>query len=93
MLLWPLSYTFRYLGFSVLKPQLIHGVHGYFEGSEKISLEKRLAQKIDRQNTVVEQFDTQPLLQFNADTDFDVDGKLKPVSTSVSSFIRHTEST
>jgi len=57
MLLWPLAYTFRYLGFTVLKPHYAHGVHGYFEGAEKISLENRLKKQIDQHEKMIVQFD------------------------------------
>ncbi|TYC64406.1 NAD(P)H-dependent oxidoreductase [Marinobacter sp. BW6] len=42
MLLWPLAYTFRYLGFDVLRPLIVHGVHGYHKGAAKDDLENRL---------------------------------------------------
>ena len=31
LLLWPLAYALRYIGFTVLKPHLVHGVHGFHD--------------------------------------------------------------
>ncbi len=91
MLLWPLAYTFRYLGFEVLQPQAVHGVHGYFEGAEEAALQGKLAKVLDDHTAVIAQFDKQPLMAFNADTDFDDAGRLKTDAISHSAFIRHSD--
>ena len=89
MLLWPLAYTLRYLGFTVLEPIVVHGVHGYFEGAEREALEARLRATLDAQGDLLAKFDTLPRIQFNADTDFDEAGRLRPNRPSYSPFIRH----
>ncbi len=89
MLLWPAAYTLRYLGFSVLKPEIIHGVHGYHSGKDRIQLQARLRRILNGQRSLIENFDKRPLIQFNLDTDFDADGKLRPDRPSYSQFIRH----
>ena len=91
MLLWPVAYTFRYLGFTVLRPQVVNGVHGYFEGDEETALERRLGDLLEQHKETIRQFDAQPLLKFNADTDFDEAGRLKESATSHSAFIRHAK--
>ena len=46
MLLWPLAYTFRYLGCRVAQPLVAHGVHGYWKGIQKAELEARLTAQL-----------------------------------------------
>jgi len=89
MLLWPTAYTLRYLGFCVLQPLVVHGVHGYRQGDEKIALQHRLNGVLDAQKDVIAQFDRHPTIAFNADSDFDAEGRLKADRTSHSCFIRH----
>lgn len=89
MLLWPLAYTMRYLGMSVLEPKLIYGVHGYFEGAEEAELQARLSGVLKSHRQTIANFDILPLMSFNADSDFDGEGRLKPDAPSHSHFIRH----
>lgn len=91
MLLWPAAYTLRYLGFSVLEPKVVHGVHGYHRGDRRLALEARLQTVLDEQATLIQQFDTRPCLKFNVDTDFDTNGRLRPDRQSETLFIRHKE--
>ena len=49
MLLWPLAYTLRYLGFDVLAPKTAHGVHGYHEGQADRNLREQLGQVLTNQ--------------------------------------------
>lgn len=89
MLLWPTAYTLRYLGFTVLKPKVVHGVHGYHQGKAHLDLGKRLQAVLMAQRELIASFDTCPHLDFNKDTDFDAAGRLSPDSPSYSHFIRH----
>lgn len=89
MLLWPAAYTLRYLGFTVMVPIVVHGVHGYHRGARKADLEARLQDVLTKQSDVLATFDARPCLAFNADTDFDSNGRLFPDRTSHSAFIRH----
>ena len=88
MLLWPLAYTFRYLGFDVALPQVIHGVHGYWKDDAKGALETRLAAHLADHAAVIDGFDTLPKMSFNADSDFDADGRLRADADSVTPFIK-----
>ena len=88
MLLWPAAYTLRYLGFSVAVPEIVHGVHGYHRGARQEALQGRLASVLDAQDRLMAEFESRALLQFNADTDFDEDGRLKADRPSLSHFIR-----
>ena len=86
--LWPAAYTLRYLGFDILEPVLVHGAHGYHREDRKAALETRLQAVLAEQASVVADFDDRPCLPFNADTDFDAAGRLKPDAPSYSPFIR-----
>ena len=89
MLLWPVAYTLRYLGFSVLEPRAVHGVHGYFEGAEEEALQARLRWVLGAQKDLIARFEELPRMRFNADDDFDAEGRLKPDRRSYSPFVRH----
>ena len=89
LLLWPVAQTLRYLGVGVFEPEPVHGVHGYFEGAEEQALRARLTGVLDGQRAMLDGLADRPLMRFNADTDFDADGRLTPDSPSYSPFIRH----
>ena len=85
MLLWPVAYTLRYLGFSVLRPEVVHGVHSYHEGKDRELLQERLSNVLADQANLIAEFDQRPLMNFNPDDDFDEAGSLKPDRSSYSS--------
>lgn len=89
MLLWPLAYTFRYLGCRVAQPQVVHGVHGYWKQDVKAALEVRLAAHLSAHTKVISGFNQLPLMRFNPDDAFDEDGRLRADAESVTPFIRH----
>lgn len=88
--LWPAAYTFRYLGFDVLEPVLVHGVHGYNRGNRKAAMEACLARVLADQRDLIARFDDLPLIRFNPDSDFDSQGRLRSDAPSHSPFIRGT---
>lgn len=89
LLLWPLAYTLRYLGMTVLDPKIVHGVHGYQRGADALALQDRLAEVINTQAELISTFDERPAIAFNADDEFDEDGRLRSDANSHSPFIRH----
>jgi len=89
LLLWPAAMTLHYLGITVLEPMIVSGVHGYYEEAEKVALEQRLAAVLEDQCDVVAGMATRPALPFNADSDFDADGRLKPDAPEFWPFTRH----
>lgn len=89
MLLWPMAYTLRYLGFTVLQPKLVHGVHGFHQDDAKTELESRLQQLLGDQKALIAGFDDLPIMPFNRDTDFDDEGILRHSADSLTPFIRH----
>lgn len=90
MLLWPLAYTLRYLGFTVLEPKLCHEVHGYHTGDRKSELEHELTKALALHKETIYKFDDLPVMAFNSDNDFDDDLRLKADAHSHSHFIRHS---
>lgn len=89
MLLWPSAYTLRYLGFTVLKHEIVHGVHGYHRGARLDQMKDRLRAALENQGSLIANFEERPFIEFNADSDFEPDGGLKTKSPSHSWFIRH----
>ncbi len=87
LLLWPSAYTLRYLGFEIYAPEMVHGVHGYFEGAESAALEARLAAVLDGQAGLVAGLPSRAQMRFNADGDFDDTGRLKEGAERFSAFI------
>lgn len=88
--LWPAAYALRYLGFDLLEPVIVHGVHGYHRGPRKGELDRRLRTVLAAQSDLMARFGQAPLMVFNSDGDFDAEGRLKPQAVSRSPFIRHT---
>jgi NAD(P)H dehydrogenase (quinone) len=91
LVLWPALYSMRYLGFTVLQPFLVHGVRGGLTGPAADAANARLHAIEQRFATVLRQLDDAPVMPFNADTDFDENGQLKPDAPVYSPFIRHQE--
>lgn len=89
MLLWPLAYTLRYLGFNVLQPIIYNNVHGYHKDDKKGALEDTLSTALTEHRKTIHEFDDLPAIKFNHDSDFDADSMLKPDASSYSYFIRH----
>jgi NAD(P)H dehydrogenase (quinone) len=88
LLLWPLAYTLRYCGMEVAEPVLVHGVHGYHTGARKADLDARLARVLADQRSVIARLGERALMPFNADADFDSDGRLHPGAPGHWPFIR-----
>jgi NAD(P)H dehydrogenase (quinone) len=89
LLLWPLAYTLRYVGMTVLQPVCVHGVHGYHRGEPAMALTDKLGQVLERHAALIAGFDALPEIAFNADADFDAKGRLRAGRPSVTPFIRH----
>ncbi len=90
LLLWPAAMTLRYCGFQVLEPVIVHGVHGYNRNARLEEMEARLAAALNRQAEVVSGFDAHPRMEFNADSDFTADGRLRSDRQSVTPFIQRS---
>lgn len=89
LLLWPLAYTLRYLGFTILQPHVVHGVHGFHREPAKAELEQRLRQTLAGQADLMARFDALPVIRFNSDDQFDDNGVLLRSAQSHGPFICH----
>lgn len=87
--LWPVAYTFRYLGMNVLEHIAAFSVHGYHEGAAKAAVEDRLRGVLAAQAEVVAEWESLPRMAFNPETDFDGEGRLQEGAPSYSPFVRH----
>lgn len=89
LVLWPLLITLRYVGYSVLPPVLVPGIHDGRDAATAAAVAARvddaelaLAQRIAA-------FETTPELPFNRWDDFDAEFRLKPGAPAHTPFIRH----
>ena len=87
--LWPILYPFRYLGFSVLQPEILHGVGStaFMEGCEGGL--STLDAYADRWTSALETLTSRPLVPYNRDNEFDETKRLLPDAPVYSPFIRH----
>ena len=89
LILWPLLYALRYVGYTVLQPYIIHGVRGGLsEDAAKAKKEYLLGMERDYKERLLN-IHTAPRVSFNSDNDWDEQGKLKPEAPVHSPFIRH----
>jgi NAD(P)H dehydrogenase (quinone) len=88
LLLWPILFPFRYLGFDVYEPEILHGVGGvaFIEGHETgLSM---LDTYTNRWAATLGSLDTRPLIPYNSDDEFDQTKRLVPGAPVYSPFIR-----
>ena len=85
--LWPLLYPFRYIGFDVLEPFVLHGIGStsYLEGTDQ-GLEE-LKPLLDQWGEALRAISDRTVTPYNRDDDFDAKKKLKTGETSYSPFI------
>ncbi len=90
LLLWPILFPFRYLGFDVYEPEILHGIGGvaFVEGHEDgLSAMDTYS---NRWAMTLETLSSRPLVPYNRDSDFGETKRLKPDAPVYSPFIRHT---
>ena len=89
MVIWPLLFPFRYIGFDVLEPVIMHGIGGVS------SIEKHQdgVSDLDRfeadWSTVLSNIDARKTVPFNADSDFGENKRLHADAPSYSPFVSH----
>ena len=89
MLLWPLLFPFRYLGFDVLVPAIFHGVGGVAAMELGDDGRSDLDRYVDEWRGIVTSLDDRKSVPFNRDADFDERLRLRPDAPSHSPFISH----
>jgi len=87
--LWPMLFPFRYLGFDVFEPEVLHGVGGvaFIEGNE--SGLSTLDTYSKRWAAVLETLSSRPVIAYNRDHDFDETKRLVSGAPVYSPFVRH----
>lgn len=89
LIIWPLLFPFRYIGFDVLEPVIMHGIGGV------ASIEKHEdgISDLDRYEmdwvSALSNWKARKIIPFNADSDFGEKKRLKPDAVSYSPFISH----
>ena len=78
LLLWPLAFSLRYLGFTILEPKTIHGVHGFKTRAELDALTRELDDCLAEQSALIAGLDNRATWKFNHDHAFGPDGRLNP---------------
>ncbi|MCP4958961.1 MAG: NAD(P)H-dependent oxidoreductase [Actinomycetia bacterium] len=89
LLVWPLVFPFRYVGFDVLEPEVLHGIGGvaFTEGHDDgTSALDRFAQHWSEQ---IANVSARPVLPYNRDDEFDENLRLRQDAPAHSPFISH----
>jgi NAD(P)H dehydrogenase (quinone) len=86
LLLWPIQYAFRYVGFDVLQAHLIHGI---WEGCAAAG--RDLEGELQRYRLHCSNIDQAAMLPFNSHADWDDCGQLKQEASSHTPFIQHLD--
>jgi len=89
LILWPLLYALRYVGYTVLQPCIIHGVRGGLSGDAAQAQKEYLLRTERDYKERLLNIHAVPTVSFNSDKDWDKQGKLKPEAPVHSPFIRH----
>lgn len=75
--LWPLLYSLRYVGFDVLEPLLLFGIHPPRADSDGAGQRRHLQQQADAYRRALEDLRQRPSIAFNAQDDWDASGCLR----------------
>lgn len=86
--LWPILFPFRYLGFDVLQPEVMHGVGGvaFIENHEGGLNTLEIYSR--RWKETLETISSRPLISYNRDEDFDESKRLVADAPVYSPFVR-----
>jgi NAD(P)H dehydrogenase (quinone) len=89
LIAWPLLFPFRYIGFDVFEPTVLHGIGGvaYMEVNEDglSDIDRCLAQWC----LTLGSLEGPPTISFNRDTEFDDTKRLVPGAPVYSLFVSH----
>lgn len=88
LILWPVLFPFRYLGFEVYQPEILHGVGGvaFIENHEGGT--STIDTYTQRWQSTLRALPDRPLIPYNRDTDFDDTKRLVDGAPVYSPFIR-----
>ena len=90
MHLWPVLYSFRYVGFDVLQPEVLHGIGSAIYREDGDGRLRAMEALTARWRATLETLERRPLIPYNRDSDFDPSGRLRPDAPELSPFISHS---
>ena len=88
--LWPILFSFRYLGFDVLEPEIFHGVGGVAFIEDNEGALSTLDAYTNRWAAALNTLSSRPSVPYNRDHEFDDTKRLVPGAPVYSPFVRHT---
>jgi len=89
LLLWPLMYSLRYVGFDVMEPHVVHGVRSGLAPERVQAHDEALAAATHHYRERLAQWPQWPTVPFNDSSDFEDGIALRAEATAYSPFIRH----
>ncbi|HDS1138222.1 TPA: NAD(P)H-dependent oxidoreductase [Stenotrophomonas maltophilia] len=89
LLLWPLMYSLRYVGFEVMEPHVVHGVRSGLAPERVQAHDEALATATLHYRKRLAQWPQWPIVPFNDSVDFEDSVVLRAEATAYSPFIRH----
>ncbi|EMT5435046.1 NAD(P)H-dependent oxidoreductase [Stenotrophomonas maltophilia] len=89
LLLWPLMYSLRYVGFEVMEPFVVHGVRSGLPADRVQAHDKAMAAATSDYRERLAGWRQWPSVPFNDSGDFDGGVALRAEATAHSPFIRH----
>jgi len=89
LLLWPLMYSLRYVGFEVMEPHVVHGVRSGLAPERVQAHDEALTMAARNYRQRLAQWTQWPIVPFNDSEDFEDGVVLRAEATAYSPFIRH----
>lgn len=89
LLLWPLMYSLRYVGFDVMEPHVVHGVRSGLAPERVQAHDEALAAATHHYRERLAQWPQWSTVPFNDSSDFEDGIALRAEATAYSPFIRH----
>nr|WP_239503975.1 NAD(P)H-dependent oxidoreductase [Stenotrophomonas maltophilia] len=91
LLLWPLMYSLRYVGFEVMEPFVVHGVRSGLPADRVQAHDKALAAATSDYRERLARWQRWPTVPFNDSDDFEDGVVLRAEAAAHSPFIRHRD--
>jgi NAD(P)H dehydrogenase (quinone) len=89
LILWPIHYALHYVGFTVLDPIILTSIGEAHGDSDRAAHDRLHTAQLDCHGERLLHLETRPIIQFNAEDDWDERRKLKTGAPVYSPFIRH----
>ena len=90
---WPMLFPFRYIGFDVLEPVILHGVGGVASLEVQEDGLSEVERYMNQWEDVLGGLGSRKVTPFNRDTDFDESKRLVPDAPVYSPFVSHKSNT